>query len=172
MKTSIDLYSKLVIIDKYIYKIIPVIRERIDGGIYTIDSLNVPSYVIAILHFMESGGDMKRAIKNGRPIPASVSFKDNAIFSLKTFFEMQNRSFSFDSIEGIADFFERWNGLGYRMRGLYSPYLWAGTNVPTEGKYTSDGKYTSKAISKQIGAMAYVKALNISPSMVVMRVLT
>jgi len=48
---------------------------------------------------------------------------------------------------------ERWNGGGYRRRGLNSPYLWAGCNHGVGvGYYTSDGQYSPTAESKQIGA--------------------
>lgn len=51
---------------------------------------------------------------------------------------------------------EKYNGLGYRKTGEYSPYICAGTTFHDEtGKYVADGKYKRDAIEKQLGVMAF-----------------
>ncbi len=59
---------------------------------------------------------------------------------------------SLDRIEG-------YNGLGYRNRGVPSPYLFSGTTVYEKGKYTGDGKYSASAIDQQLGVVAVLKRM-------------
>ena len=56
------------------------------------------------------------------------------------------------SIPGILYQFELYNGMGYRRRGINSPYVWSFSNNYSKGKFTSDGIYDPNAISKQCGA--------------------
>lgn len=46
---------------------------------------------------------------------------------------------------------EVFNGMGYRAHGIHSPYLWAGTNNYTSGKYVADGVWSAAAIDSQLG---------------------
>lgn len=55
---------------------------------------------------------------------------------------------------------ELFNGFGYRdYRGIRSPYLWGGTNLQQPGKYTSDGKYDSSVMDKQLGIVPIMMRL-------------
>jgi lysozyme family protein len=54
---------------------------------------------------------------------------------------------------------ERNNGMGYRIRGTASPYLWSFSDRYTGGKFTSDGVYDPAATSEQCGAAALLKRL-------------
>lgn len=60
------------------------------------------------------------------------------------------------SLGNCFDLFEKFNGLGYRKKGIPSPYLWSYTNQYTKGKYVLDGKFDPEAISKQPGIAAYL----------------
>lgn len=53
--------------------------------------------------------------------------------------------------------FERYNGVGYRRYAIYSPYLWAGSQHYSAGKFTSDGVFDPAAVSHQIGAGVILK---------------
>lgn len=46
---------------------------------------------------------------------------------------------------------EIFNGTGYRAHGIHSPYLWAGTNNYTAGKYVADGVWSASAVDQQLG---------------------
>lgn len=48
---------------------------------------------------------------------------------------------------------EAFNGFGYRAHGIFSPYLGAGTNLYTEGKYVADGQWSPTAIDVQLGTI-------------------
>jgi lysozyme family protein len=51
------------------------------------------------------------------------------------------------------------NGFGYRRKGINTPYLWSFTNHYKKGKYVADGKYSTEAVSKQVGAAILLKLL-------------
>lgn len=46
---------------------------------------------------------------------------------------------------------EKWNGLGPRNHGIFTGYLWAGTNHYTKGKYVSDGVWDPDHVDTQLG---------------------
>jgi hypothetical protein len=56
---------------------------------------------------------------------------------------------------------EKYNGMGSRMRGVPTAYLWSGTNHYTRGKYVSDGVWSPTAVSGQAGAMPILKSIMI-----------
>lgn len=48
---------------------------------------------------------------------------------------------------------ELFNGFGYRAYGVHSPYLWAGTNIYTRGKYVADRRFDRNAVDTQLGVI-------------------
>lgn len=60
---------------------------------------------------------------------------------------------------GWTTFTEKYNGPGYSRMGRPSPYVWAGTNQYSSGKYTSDGHYSPSAVDTQPGCAALIKQL-------------
>lgn len=61
---------------------------------------------------------------------------------------------------------ELFNGFGYRAHGVHSPYLWAGTNIYSSGKYISDGHYDAAAKDRQIGIIPLMVAMiELDPSL-------
>lgn len=54
---------------------------------------------------------------------------------------------------------ETYNGIGYAARAVPSPYLWAGTNQYSAGKYVRDGVYDPSKIDPQLGCAALLMAL-------------
>lgn len=62
---------------------------------------------------------------------------------------------------------EMFNGFGYRSHGIHTPYLWAGTNVYTKGKYTSDGRFDPGVRDQQIGIVPLmVMMVSLDPALV------
>src|ERR1700691_5676737 len=58
------------------------------------------------------------------------------------------------SIGGALTLLEEYNGLGYAMRGVPSPYLWAATDRYRSGKFIADGHYDPNAIDHQLRSAA------------------
>lgn len=149
---------------------------------------NIPWWFIGITHFMEAGlfypnqfayhlhcGDPLTGrtihVPKGRPKfnpghgtePPSktnpYSWEESALDALQY---MGYTEITDWSLESCLNLFERYNGLGYKKRGVPSPYLWSYTQHYTSGKYVADGKYDPKAISKQPGVAALMKGLGVA----------
>lgn len=56
---------------------------------------------------------------------------------------------------------ERYNGWGYFYRGAMSAYLWSGTTLYARGKYVADGRWSSSAVSRQVGVVPILKMLGV-----------
>jgi lysozyme family protein len=136
------------------------------------NAVNVPWYFIAIIHCMEGSLSFKTHLHNGdplnartihvpkdRPIAGSAPFswEDSAIDSLK----LEGFTAWDDwSISGILYSWEKYNGFGYRKKGINSPYLWSYSNQYTKGKFTDDGVFDPDAVSKQCGAAVLLRRMS------------
>ena len=145
-------------------------------------------WFIGVVHFMEAGlfypnhsryhlhcgdtltgrtthipkGRPKANPGNGKFPPSSsnpYSWKESALDALSFMGYDKIKDWS---IENCLNLFEKYNGLGYKKRGLPSPYLWSYTQYYVKGKYTLDGKYDPEAVSKQSGVAAILKVMGIS----------
>lgn len=53
----------------------------------------------------------------------------------------------------------KYNGVGYDLKGLPSPYAYAGTNQYQKGKYVADGVYDPNFVDPQLGCLGMLLAL-------------
>ncbi len=68
---------------------------------------------------------------------------------------------------------EKFNGWGYRSHGINSPYLWAGTNAYSKGKYVADGKWSAGSVDKQLGIVpVMLKMIELEPGLALTPVAT
>lgn len=131
----------------------------------------VPWYMIGLLHLRESGNDFNTHLHNGDPLSARTvhvpagypktgnppfTFEYSAVDALKK--EGLDRVTDW-GIERIAYYFEKFNGFGYRGKGVNSPYLWAGTDNYTKGKYIRDRVYSATVVDTQLGVMPILKVI-------------
>lgn len=131
----------------------------------------MPYWFVGIIHFMEGGGKFSTHLHNGDPLTARTknvpagrpvkgqppfSWEESAIDALTY---MKYDKVTDWGIQNCLDLFERYNGMGYKKKGLPSPYLWSYTQFYTNGKYVKDGKYDPNAVSKQPGVAAIMKEL-------------
>lgn len=143
-------------------------------SIYSSVHENIPWWVVGIIHNMECSMNFRlhlhngdsltnrtRRVPAGRPPNGSPPFKwdESAYDALVTLKKLNN--IDWDDLETTLDQFERYNGLGYRRRGVVSPYLFSGTDVYRSGKFVRDGVYDPAAISKQIGVVPFLKYFQI-----------
>ena len=135
----------------------------------------IPYYFIGIIHNMECSLNFGKHLHNGDPLakktvlvpsgrpltppstPSGYTFKESAIDALKL--KGYDRKESWTLEEQLYRL-EAYNGWGYFYKNVESPYLFAGTNHYTKGKYVSDGVFDEDAVSKQIGAAAIIKLIN------------
>lgn len=133
--------------------------------------LHIPWHFIGILHGMESGFNFGTHLHNGDPltartvqVPAGRPLSGTPPFSWK---ESARDALIYHKLHQETDWsiprqlyqFERWNGFGYRHRGVRTPFLWSFSNLYTAGKFVSDGRYEPTAVSKQCGAAVILKTL-------------
>lgn len=131
--------------------------------------LNMPWWIVAVIHALESNQDFTKHLHNGdsldaktfnvpkgRPLGAfegPFDWKLSAIDALRMSGADKIKLWSIDI---ALDFLEKYNGLGYRKLNINSPYLWSFTNKYTKGKYVRDGVFKYNAVSKQVGGVAYI----------------
>ena len=131
----------------------------------------VPWWFIGIVHMLECGGRFDRHLHNGdslqrktthvpagRPVLGYPPYSWES--SAKDALAMQGltRIHKWTIARSLYEF-ERYNGFGYRRRGIESPYLWSCSQHYTKGKYIADGRYSSTAVSKQVGAAVIMRRL-------------
>lgn len=134
---------------------------------------NVPWYVIGGLHNMEASGSFHkhlhegsplsgrtRWVPKGRPVKGKPPFtwEESAVDAL-AYDRMGDVRWS--SLDATLAACERYNGTGYLRfhPDVPTPYLWSGTSLYVRGKYVADGKWSSTAISEQIGIAAIWKRM-------------
>lgn len=133
----------------------------------------VPWYVIAGIHNMESGGSFKHHLHEGSPLRGKTrwhpkgrplwgkppyTWEQSALDAL-VYDKMLTKQWSylFDTLWAV----ECYNGPGYWRyhRDVPTPYLYAKTTIERPGKYIADGKWSSTAVSKQVGVAAIWKLM-------------
>lgn len=136
----------------------------------------VPWEIVGCLHLLETSGSFNKVLHNGetlsnvnrygtRLVPRGRGrgqgwdWEDAAIDALAI--KKQPKEWN---IANTLYYAERYNGLGYLRdnRKPNSPYLWSFSNHYTRGKYISDGRYSSTAVSKQCGVAVILKEVGFS----------
>jgi lysozyme family protein len=69
------------------------------------------------------------------------------------------------SIAGALTLLEQYNGVGYFLHGLPSPYIWSATDQYHRGKYVADGHFDPNAVDHQTGCAGLLQRMTlIDPS--------
>jgi lysozyme family protein len=154
--------------------VISVARHLVDAAVKpryqkVAEATGVPWPVIAVIHEREASQSWSANLAQGDPWNrASIhqprgrgpfhSWEEAAIDALEHCPPFAAR-WSDWSISGALCLLEQYNGEGYWLHGMPSPYLWSGTDQYTRGKYTSDGHLDPFAVDKQIGCVALLMAM-------------
>lgn len=124
----------------------------------------IPWEFIGVIHNLECSLSFNKHLHNGdslkrktRRVPAGRprsrgpwTWEQSAVDALK----MKNfHKINHWSMERMCYELERYNGFGYRNKGINTPYLWSGTTVYTKGKYIRDHVFSRSAVSKQTGTI-------------------
>lgn len=131
---------------------------------------HVPWPVIAAIHVRESSQNFNTQLAQGDPlgrvsthVPRGQgpyfgvdAWERAALIALE---DTGGPSWVDWTVGGWTTFLEKYNGLGYYNKGHSSPYVWAGTNQYTSGKYIADGVYSSSAVDTQPGCANLIIAL-------------
>lgn len=131
----------------------------------------VPWYFIGLLHLRESNCDFNTHLHNGDPlsrrtyhVPANRPIRGQPPFTFEfsAIDALQQKGYDKItdwSVERMAYCLEKYNGWGYRYRGVPSAYLWASTDQYSKGKFVKDGVFNANVVDKQLGAMAVLKCI-------------
>jgi lysozyme family protein len=146
-------------------------RERYEQVSQT---TKVPWYVVAVIHSLEGSLNFKTHLHNGDPLTAKTIHVPKGRPPGTPPFKWEDSAkdaLTFDNMAGVTKWdlpiilfkLEGFNGFGYRAKHpeVLTPYLWSFTNHYSKGKFTADGKFDANAVSKQCGAAAILKALNL-----------
>ena len=137
------------------------------------DALQMPWYLVAAIHSMESGLDFESHLHNGDPLHSRTThvpegrpkrgkppfdWEESVIDALKLRRLDKVKEWS---LPKVLYELEGYNGWGYRLYHTHvlSPYLWSGSGCYSSGKYIADGRWSDTARSKQIGAAAIIRRL-------------
>ena len=129
----------------------------------------VPWPVIAVIHEREASQDWTGNLAQGDPwnrrsvhVPVGRgpfnSWEDAAVDALVNCAPYAARNNDW-SPGGILTLLESYNGLGYASKHVPSPYVWAGTDQYSAGKYVRDGVYDPNAVDKQLGCAGLLMAM-------------
>jgi lysozyme family protein len=130
----------------------------------------VPWFLQGILHMRESSNNFAGVLHNGERIigtgrltklvPAGrgpfETWEDSAVDALQLKGLHKIKEWT---VERCGYEAERFNGFGYMSKRVNSPYLWAGSNHYTAGKYVRDGVYDSSHVDTQLGVMPVLKRI-------------
>src|SRR5262245_2831010 len=131
----------------------------------------VPWWFIAVVHEREASQSWAANIAQGDPwnrrsthVPAGRgpfrSWEDAAYDALVNCAPHAARNKDW-SPGGALAMLEQYNGLGYYRKGIPSPYIWAGTNQYTKGKYVADGVFDPNAVDKQLGCAGLLISMGV-----------
>jgi len=123
--------------------------------------------LIAGIHFREGSYNFDTYLHNGQPLGQTTTivpvgkyftnWEDAAVDALTGGYGNPSEN----DLASQANFAERFNGLGYRNRGLTSPYVWAGHSSYENqgGMFVSDGQFDRSARDGRVGVMPIVMVL-------------
>ncbi len=132
------------------------------------EATGMPAELVAAIHWREGSGNFNTYLHNGQPlgqtttiVPKGIYFEDwtEAAIDAVTNYGGGLSSIEEGNLDTYYDYAEKYNGLGYRKRGLPSPYVWAGTNNYSSGKYVRDGVFDPNAVDQQLGVAVMLQAL-------------
>lgn len=135
------------------------------------EKLGIPWFFIAIVHSLECGSNFGLHLHNGDPLSAQTTHvpKGRPLAGTPPFTweESAEDALRMKGYVGQADWslaamlfrWEMFNGMGYRLRGLTSPYLWSFSNIYRGGLFVADHEFDPDARSKQCGAAVLLRRL-------------
>lgn len=135
------------------------------------DPVAIPWYVVGFIHYLEASLSFRRHLHNGDPLTArTVHVPKGRPRSGKPPFTWEasaRDAIRYEGLDKVTDWsltgtlyqIEKYNGFGYRLHGIHSPYLWSFSNHYTRGKYAADGKFDPDLVSTQIGAAVLLRVM-------------
>jgi lysozyme family protein len=122
----------------------------------------VPWTMIAVIHRREGNGDFGTYLGNGQSLgrrTTEVPAGRGPFGGQNAFVDGGVDAINVEGWGAISDWrLEKqlyycmlFNGAGYELRGLPSPYVWGGTNVQKPGKFVADFVFNASVMDSQPG---------------------
>lgn len=132
----------------------------------------VPAPILFCLHLRESDNDFTahphegssllhrtRFVPKGRlPPPKEPPYKWE-VSAEDAYYVADKLQGNWIDLVYAFDAMERFNGMGYRKRGILSPYIYSATQYYDAGKFVADGHFSATAVDKQLGCIAILKRM-------------
>jgi lysozyme family protein len=127
----------------------------------------VPWFVIAALHSRESDADFATYLGNGERLDRKTMLVPKGRGPFDSWEAGAIDALALDGLDQVKTWsperacfeIEKFNGFGYRKRGVRSPYLWSFSNHYARGKYVADGRFSATHVDEQCGAIPILKAI-------------
>jgi lysozyme family protein len=130
---------------------------------------NVPWYLVGLVHYRCCGNDFSTHLNGeplsrrtvlppaGRPLDGDPPFawEDSAVDMVR-FYGWQGSEWS---VGTILYKLEGFNGYGYRVHNVRSPYIWGCTNLYVSGKFVGGSTFDPDLVDTQCGTGALLKLL-------------
>ena len=154
--------------------IVPALRVRAmtaEAGPYREVSAatGVPMAMLAALNERESSTSMHTYLGNGDPLDRRTVDVPRGRGPFGRWIDGAEDALHLDGLDqykGQWDWplalalAEHYNGYGYRMHGLHSAYVWAGTSLYTRGKYDVDSHWVPDLVEHAPGVALLLRALH------------
>jgi lysozyme family protein len=142
-------------------------------------AIGIPWPVVGCIHERESSCNFKTHLHNGDPLTKRTTHvpKGRPLEGAPPFdwYESAIDAMLLQNADEVPSwtigatgvFVEDYNGDGYLNRGLPSPYVLAGSDLYTKGKYVKDGKFSKNFVDPQPGIFPLLQCLiQLDPSIV------
>ena len=137
---------------------------------YAAVGMGVPWQIVGVIHWRESGGDFRCHLHNGDPLTARTVHVPAGrpttgrppfawVLSAQDALMLAGWGPGDWSVSEALRRCELYNGRGYQMRGVLSPYVWGATSHQQPGKYVADGVWDATAADSQVGVAATLDVL-------------
>jgi lysozyme family protein len=134
------------------------------------DPLDIPWWVVAVIHDLEASRNFTRHLHNGDPLTAKTVQVPRGRPPGRPPFTWERSAkdaLTFDGLAHVTDWsmsrtlfrLEGFNGFGYRTRDINSPYLWSFSQHYARGKFASDGHFDPDLVSQQCGAGVLLRVM-------------
>jgi lysozyme family protein len=127
-------------------------------------STGVPWYVVALIH-KESNFNFTGNLLNEEPLTRKTVNVPAGRGPFPNWEASAIDGVMYEGIDRVKEWtvprvlyeLEKWNGFGYRNRGIFSPYVWSCTSHYTKGRF--DGAFNPEGVYPRCGAAALLQAL-------------
>lgn len=169
-----ELYDTMVIksrvktvLDNKIWRIVSN-RKRYEAVSHRFVNPGLKWIHVAIFHDLEAMQDFSKYLGNGQSLRYKTTIVPKGRGPFSSFEAGAIDAIKIQGIDQIEDWsiggtlwtIEKFNGLGYdKYHNMPSPYLFAGTQHYTKGKYDKDGHFNPNLVSSQIGAALLLREL-------------